>query len=293
VKYRFELTPLAIPLYRKPSYKNKAVEAVKSILARPLDRKEQNMPDVEGADKKKPTERMDADHLFRFRCNPGVSCFTRCCGDVTIALTPYDVIRLKNALGVSSEEFLDEYAIIIPRENRLIPLVLLKMNEGDKRCPFVTERGCTVYEDRPWPCRMYPLNMEDDGTFRLIAEASRCEGLKEEETWQISEWLVDQGVVPYDEMNTLFSSVTIPLTAQNLDIDNPGILKMVFMALYNLDKFRDFVFQSSFLNRFEVDPTRIEKIRRSDLELLKFGFDWIKFGLFGQKLFKVKEKQAQ
>jgi len=26
------------------------------------------------------------------------------------------------------------------------------------------------------------------------------------------------------------------------------------------------------------------------LELLKFGFDWTKFGLLGQKLFTVKEK---
>ena len=250
------------------------------------------MPDHEASEKKKTSERMDADHAFRFQCSPGVTCFTRCCADVTIALTPYDVIRLKNALGITSEGFLEKYAIIIPRENRLIPLVLLRMNEGDKRCPLVTESGCTVYEDRPWPCRMYPLNMEDDGTFRLIADPSRCEGLKEQETWQISEWLMDQGVVPYDEMNTLFSSVTIPLSAQNPDIDNPQILKMVFMALYNIDKFRDFVFQSSFLNRFEVEPTRIAKIRRSDLELLKFGFDWIKFGLFGQKLFKVKEKQA-
>jgi uncharacterized protein len=119
------------------------------------------------------------------------------------------------------------------------------------------------------------------------------QGLKEQESWQISEWLLDQGVVPYDEMNTLFSSVTIPLSAQDLDVDNPQILKMVFMALYNLDKFRNFVFQSSFLNRFEVEPTRIEKIKRSDLELLKFGFDWIKFGLLGQKLFTVKEKQAK
>jgi hypothetical protein len=134
--------------------------------------------------------------------------------------------------------------------------------------------------------------MEDDGTFRVIANPSRCGGLKEKETWQISEWLVDQGVVPYDEMNTLFSSVTIPLSAQTLDVDNPQILKMVFMALYNIDKFRDFVFKSSFLNRFEVEQARIEKIKRSDLELLKFAFDWIKFGLLGQKLFKVKEKQA-
>ena len=251
------------------------------------------MSDPEGADKKKPSERMDADHVFRFQCRPGVACFTRCCGDVTIALTPYDVIRLKNTLGIPSDQFLDKYTIILPKENRLIPLVLLKMNEQDKRCPFVTEKGCTVYEDRPWPCRMYPLSMEDDGTFTVIADPSLCKGLGEKESWQIGEWLVDQGIVPYDEMNAQFSSVTIPLSAQNLDIDNPHILQMVFMALYNIDKFRDFVFQSSFLNRFEVDPVRIEKIKRSDLELLKFGFDWIKFGLFGQKLFTVKEKPAE
>ena len=64
---------------------------------------------------------------------------------------------------------------------------------------------------------------------------------------------------------------------------------MLFMALYNIDKFRDFVFSSTFLDRFEVEASRIEKIKRNDEELLKFAFDWIKFGLFGEKLFWVKE----
>ena len=61
------------------------------------------------------------------------------------------------------------------------------------------------------------------------------------------------------------------------------------MALYNIDKFREFVFNSTLLNRFEVEQNRIEKIRESDEELLKFAFDWIKFGLFGEKLFWVRE----
>jgi hypothetical protein len=65
---------------------------------------------------------------------------------------------------------------------------------------------------------------------------------------------------------------------------------MVFMCLYNTDKFREFVFKSSFLDRFEVEePERIDLIRTDDLELLKFAMDWIKFGVFGEKLFWVKE----
>ena len=37
---------------------------------------------------------------FRFACHPGVVCFTECCRDLKLLLTPYDVIRLKNRLGL-------------------------------------------------------------------------------------------------------------------------------------------------------------------------------------------------
>ena len=234
-------------------------------------------------------ERLDADHVFNFECAPGISCFTQCCSDVTIVLTPYDVLRLKNALGITSGEFLDKYTLILPKANLLIPMVVLKMNEDDKNCPLVTEKGCTVYANRPWACRMYPLSVNDDGTFSVIADPSRCMGLSQNVPSRISEWLIGQGLPIYEEMNTLFSQITSPLKAQQLDIDNPQVAKMTFMALYNLDAFRDFVFKSSFLAKFSVEPLVVEKIKRSDVELLKFAFDWIKFGLFGQKLFVVRK----
>ncbi|MGD8228878.1 MAG: hypothetical protein PVI20_13930 [Desulfobacteraceae bacterium] len=135
--------------------------------------------------------------------------------------------------------------------------------------------------------------MNDDGTFCHITDSSHCLGLKEEKPWKIYEWLLDQGVVPYDEMNRLFSEITAPLRAQEPTIQNPDIAKMVFMALYNIDKFKKFIFESTFLDRFDVDPARIIKIQRSDEELLKFAFDWIKFGIFGQILFKVKDKPEE
>lgn len=234
---------------------------------------------------------MDAEHVFRFSCSPGITCFTRCCQDVTIVLTPYDVLRLKNALGMTSDVFLDRYTVILPKKDRLIPLVVLKMNDEDKRCAFVTEEGCEVYESRPWACRMYPLDMNEDGSFRLVTSATNCLGLKQPDTQRVGDWLVEQGVPIYDQMNQLFSELTVPLRSHEMEIENPKIRQMVFMALYNLDRFRDFVFKSTFLDRFEVDPVRIEKIKRSDLELLKFAIDWIKFGIFGQKTFFVKPDQ--
>ena len=37
-----------------------------------------------------------------------IACFTRCCRNIDILLTPYDVIRMKNRLGITSTEFLAE-----------------------------------------------------------------------------------------------------------------------------------------------------------------------------------------
>ena len=238
-------------------------------------------------DNKKPI-RMGPEQAFQFNCAPGVPCFTRCCRDVTIVLTPYDVLRMKNALEIPAGEFIDKYTIVIQKEKRLIPMVVIKMDEETKKCPFVSENGCAIYEDRPWPCRMFPLEMNDDGTFGIIADKSICQGFEEDQKLVIAEWLLEQGIPVYDEMNALFTEVTSPLRAEELDIDNPKIYQMTFMALYNLDKFRDFVFNSTFLDRFVVDEVTMEKIKRRDIELLKFAFDWIKFGVFGQKLFQVR-----
>ncbi len=238
-------------------------------------------------------QRFEEVHVFQFRCHPGVSCFTNCCRDINIVLTPYDAVRMKNALGISSEEFIDKHTIIIPKEGRLIPVVLLKMNEDDKKCPFVSADGCRIYSDRPWPCRMYPLTLNDDGTYSMITDTSRCKGLEEKDTNKIIDWLYTQEIEEYDELNEFLSSLTIQLQSQNLNIENHQIQQMVFMSLYNIDKFRKFVFESTFLERLEVEEDMLEKIKKSDTDLLKFAFEWIKFGLFGKKVFWVKEKPVK
>jgi hypothetical protein len=56
---------------------------------------------------------------------------------------------------------------------------------------------------------------------------------------------------------------------------------MAFMATYNLDKFREFVFQSSFFKRYQVKSTLRRKIKTDDLALMKFGFEWVRVFIWG------------
>ena len=233
--------------------------------------------------------KMDFQTPFRFKCHPGVNCFTNCCGDVTIFLTPYDVLRLKNRLGLSSAEFMEKHTLLLTREKQIIPLVVLKMSDNEKKtCPFVTDSGCTVYEDRPWACRMYPLDVDEKEQFSIIADPEKCLGLKEADEMRVIEWLEDQGVFDYQRVNNYYSEITTNPKLQEMDVDNERIRQMVYMAAYDLDRFRNFVLKGRFKEMFEFEDDMMERVRVDDSDLLKLGLDWIRFGLFGEKTLKIK-----
>ena len=102
--------------------------------------------------------RLDDDDTFQFRCHAGLSCFNRCCRNLNLFLYPYDVLRLKNRLAMSSDTFLDRHVDVVLREGNFFPEVLLRMADNpEKTCPFLSDTGCRVYPDRPDTCRNFPV----------------------------------------------------------------------------------------------------------------------------------------
>ncbi|MEW5723096.1 MAG: YkgJ family cysteine cluster protein [Thermodesulfobacteriota bacterium] len=234
-------------------------------------------------------EKMNFQTEFRFKCHPGVTCFTNCCADVTILLTPYDVLRLKNRLNLTSGEFMSRHTILLTKEKQLIPIVVLKMSETERKtCPFVTPEGCTVYSDRPWACRMYPLDMDQHEMFSVVADPAKCLGLSEDSRLRVIEWLEDQGVMDYQRVNNYYAEITNHPRLKDLDVTNDQVRQMIYLALYDLDRFRTFVLGSRFKDMFEFEDEFLEQVRVDDTNLLKLGFDWINFGLFGAKTLKVR-----
>jgi len=65
---------------------------------------------------------------------------------------------------------------------------------------------------------------------------------------------------------------------------------MLYMASYDIDKFKKFVFESKFLDILEIDKEEVEKIKIDEIALMKFGFKYLKFILMLENTLKVKEE---
>ena len=228
---------------------------------------------------------LDEDSEFKFHCHDGLDCFKKCCRDINIFLTPYDVLRMKNFLGLSSGEFMEKYTLTIPVNNPGFSIVQIKMSEEDNlKCPFVTPKGCRVYPERSWSCRIAPVDMLGGGKYSFVFESSHCHGLNETKAQTIKEWVRDQGLEIYEEMEQGFSEITehLKLTG-DWETDNK-ISKLFFMACYDLDKFKSFLINNpSLYGEMNLTEELLDRIRHDDVQLMKFGFkllssgtDWLK-----------------
>jgi Fe-S-cluster containining protein len=178
-----------------------------------------------------------------------------------------------------------------------LPVVVLKMREDEeKNCPFLTSSGCALYPDRPWACRIYPLQPESttltekagqgvlfgDGCSLLSRASFRTESVS------LSDWVEEQGIPVYHEMEALFKTLVTNERLTKEKITNKKIQEMIFMACYDLDRFRRFVLESSFLERFEIVPDAVEQIKTDDVALYRFALQWLEYGLLAQHVLKVK-----
>jgi Fe-S-cluster containining protein len=238
---------------------------------------------------------MSLDDPFTFECHQGLECFTRCCRDVSIVLTPYDVLRLKHALGLDSSEFLQRHTITPFTADQKFPAVLLKMDPETKACGFVGPEGCGVYHDRPWACRMYPLGVAEprlatptDRPFHFLLREDMCKGHMQGRTQTVRQWHHEQGIEEYDMMGASFKALMLDEFWDKTDGLTPAQMDMYYMACFDLDRFRRFVFESRFLQMFEVDEARAEAMRTSDDDLLDFAMQWLRFSLFNEKSMKIK-----
>ncbi len=247
--------------------------------------------------------KLTLDSNIKFRCHPGVSCFTECCGHIDIILTPLDILRLRKRIGIDSDEFILRYTKPIFIQKTDMPGVQIHLTK-EGRCPFVTEEGCLVYSDRPSACRYYPVGMADfhEGTqeeqenekFFFLVKEDYCKGHDEDKEWTVREWRADQELDERDDLNKGWMELVMRRKSFGYQATlSEQAQKMFFMATTNLEKFRDFIFKSTFLDIYDVDKKTLAEIKEDDIALLKFSYLYLASSLFGTSDLKIKNEKVK
>ena len=227
---------------------------------------------------------------MKFDCRKENLCFNECCQNLNQALTPYDVLRLKRGLGISSQEFLKEYTSLHNGPASGLPIVEFKPNPATGyACPFVSPEGCTVYENRPGSCRMYPLargvsRSRETGEiteYYALIEEDHCRGFEKDSGLTVKQWLETQDVKIYNKQNDkLMELISLKNTIM------PGKLEGVFadkfyLGLYDLDEFKLRIQKDNLLEEIAApDGFKEQILKNNDEELMDFGIKWIKYVLF-------------
>lgn len=223
-------------------------------------------------------KQLKEDETFCFSCHPGVHCFCDCCQQLELALTPYDVIRLKEVLGLTGKQFLDQYAVIEYEEGDIFPRVYLAMqNDGRESCPFVSLNGCTIYEGRPSACRTYPLGrgawLDPQGeshSSHVIIYENHCLGFAESPRQSVPAWVKDQGLAPYNEANDQLMTLLQHKNIRAGFRPSASQCELYIHTLYHLELFKKVTAETTGLSM-------------SDTALLRYAISWLINTLFPEE----------
>ena len=233
--------------------------------------------------------RLGPGDTFSFSCHNGLACFNTCCRNKHLPLTPYDVLRLKHALGISSDAFLERYALYWTDSDTGFPSLCLRMGEEPERaCPFVSPEGCRVYEARPTACRLYPLGRvagkaskgKRPEPFFFLMDTPGCLGREETRFQHVDEWEREQGLRPYVRMNDRMLDIVYHTGRDPRRPLDQGQVQKVMVACYNLDLFREFASKMRLTERLPLDENLRAEWTSSDTALLELGMIYLKRALF-------------
>lgn len=235
---------------------------------------------------------------FQFACHKNVRCFNACCADLNMVLSPYDVLRLRRALNMGSQEFMEKHCKLAHFPDTGFPALMLNMNYDEySSCPFVSEEGCTLYEDRPAACRTYPIgrgaSMDENGELQeqyYLVREEHCCGFEEQQEWTIETWITDQGIHAYNESNDRFMRLMAKAKRGGRPLQQ-NQQAIALLALFQLDGFLDYIKNARLLERVELSDEEKQAILEDDVRRLEFGIDWLEMAFFGgSERLKLKEK---
>lgn len=208
--------------------------------------------------------KVDLEDTFEFGCKQcGNCCRNR---DEPIMIMGYDLYNIAKALNLSPVDALGKYTKGILGEDSKLPIAILK-ERLDGSCSLLRKGKCTIQEDKPITCRIYPLGRFFDGKqFIYIKQDNECKGEKKE--IKVKDWLVDFHIFEMDEPCLMWTQMVMTLAKYMQKL----------LKKNNPEKIKDF--QDTFLYamylRFDMEKSLMDNLRETK-KYLETEYPEIKF----------------
>lgn len=114
----------------------------------------------------------------------------------------------------------------------------------------------------------------------FIVQEPHCRGFEEDKAWTSEEWLKDQGLEQYNEVNDRYMRIMTRARQAGVVLDERK-LNMIFLALYQVDNFVNFIKDMNVFSRLDVSEERQERILNDEEACLDFALDWVELIVLG------------
>jgi Fe-S-cluster containining protein len=149
---------------------------------------------------------MNRNSPFSYLCN---AC-GRCCHNKVITLSPYDVLRLARAAGLTTREAIEQFTT---RRGSILKF------RADGACVALEGTRCGVHRGRPLACRLYPLGLErveaGGEKFVTLEPAAGSLGVYGVDG-SVNDFIESQGAGPCLDANARYASL-LPALRERID----------------------------------------------------------------------------
>jgi hypothetical protein len=99
----------------------------------------------------------------------------------------------------------------------------------------------------------------------------------------------------YDDLARGWRQLVLKKKSSGPTIGKPSLRsrQLFFMACYDIDRFREFVFADSFAKLFDLKPEERESFATDDAALLQFAFRFLRQVMFGEESIALNAEAAQ
>ena len=135
--------------------------------------------------------------------------------------------------------------------------------------------------------------------FYFLVKELHCRGHDEPKEQSVAAFREEQGVKPYDELNRGWIHILMKLASWKMmggpwgKEPDERTKKMFLMATTDLDAFRRFVFETSFLERYSIDPQAHALLKSDNEALLQLALDWLCSIIFNELHLQLRENVLQ